>query len=197
MSDADATMAHEIAEAPEAVSRQAQGLARAVGGACGAPQAPAAAGRRHLCARQLGACGDLRQAPDRALSRHPGRRGRAEHRQRLRQAAAPRGPAVSRHLAVGQQRRSRRAGLERQGGGRAHRGDRQCHRRPAGPACDIVLPIGAGPELSVAATKTFIATLAALLRLIAAWTDDAGLRRRHRAAAGTAAPPPRSIGASW
>ena len=35
--------------------------------------------------------------------------------------------------------------------------------------------MGAGPELSVAASKTFVATLAVLLRLTAAWTDDAHL----------------------
>jgi len=43
---------------------------------------------------------------------------------------------------------------------------------PLAQNCEIVLPMGAGPELSVAATKTFIATLAALLRLTAAWTQD-------------------------
>jgi glucosamine--fructose-6-phosphate aminotransferase (isomerizing) len=43
-------------------------------------------------------------------------------------------------------------------------------------ACDVVLPMVAGPELSVAATKSFIATLAVLLRITAAWTDDEGLR---------------------
>ena len=43
---------------------------------------------------------------------------------------------------------------------------------PLAAASDIVLPIGAGPEHSVAATKTFVATLAALLRLTAAWTED-------------------------
>ena len=57
---------------------------------------------------------------------------------------------------------------------------------PLVPACDIVLPIGAGPELSVAATKTFVATLAALLRLTASWTDDADLGGADRAAAGSA-----------
>jgi glucosamine--fructose-6-phosphate aminotransferase (isomerizing) len=35
-------------------------------------------------------------------------------------------------------------------------------------ACELVLPLGAGPELSIAATKTFIASLAAVLQLIAA-----------------------------
>src|SRR5882757_8205776 len=45
---------------------------------------------------------------------------------------------------------------------------------PLAAACDVVLPMGAGPELGVAATKTFVATLAALLRLTAAWgADDA------------------------
>src|SRR4029453_4048266 len=40
---------------------------------------------------------------------------------------------------------------------------------------DIVLPMSAGPELSVAASKTFVATLGVLLRLAAAWTGDAAL----------------------
>jgi glucosamine--fructose-6-phosphate aminotransferase (isomerizing) len=43
---------------------------------------------------------------------------------------------------------------------------------PLAAACEFVLPIGAGPELSVAATKSFVATLAALLRLVASWTTD-------------------------
>ena len=45
---------------------------------------------------------------------------------------------------------------------------------PLVSACDIALPVGAGPELSVAASKTFVATLATLLRLAASWTDDPG-----------------------
>jgi glucosamine--fructose-6-phosphate aminotransferase (isomerizing) len=48
---------------------------------------------------------------------------------------------------------------------------------PLTRACEIVLPVGAGPELSVAASKTFVATLAALQRLVAIWTEDAGLAR--------------------
>jgi glutamine---fructose-6-phosphate transaminase (isomerizing) len=40
---------------------------------------------------------------------------------------------------------------------------------PLASTCDIVLPMAAGPELSVAATKSFVAALAALLRLTAAW----------------------------
>lgn len=46
---------------------------------------------------------------------------------------------------------------------------------PLAATCDIVLPMGAGPELSVAATKTFVATASALLRLTAAWTGDSAL----------------------
>jgi glutamine---fructose-6-phosphate transaminase (isomerizing) len=49
---------------------------------------------------------------------------------------------------------------------------------PLAAASDIVLPMAAVPERSVAATKTFIASLAALLRLVALWndgcSDDAG-----------------------
>src|SRR5262245_31587990 len=52
---------------------------------------------------------------------------------------------------------------------------------PLAAACPFVLPIGAGPELSVAATKTFVATTAALIRLTAAWAGlkelDAALAR--------------------
>jgi glutamine---fructose-6-phosphate transaminase (isomerizing) len=52
---------------------------------------------------------------------------------------------------------------------------------PLAGQCDVVLPMCAGPELSVAATKTFVASLAALLRLTAAWTGnkklDAALQR--------------------
>ena len=48
---------------------------------------------------------------------------------------------------------------------------------PLANASDIVLPMQAGPELSVAATKTFVASLAALLRLAAAWTGDSAIHR--------------------
>jgi glutamine---fructose-6-phosphate transaminase (isomerizing) len=44
---------------------------------------------------------------------------------------------------------------------------------PLAAASDIILPIDAGAEQSVAATKTFVASLAALLRLTAAWTGEA------------------------
>ena len=46
---------------------------------------------------------------------------------------------------------------------------------PLAAVCDVILPLSAGPERSVAATKSFIAMLAALLRLVAAWGGDDGL----------------------
>lgn len=46
---------------------------------------------------------------------------------------------------------------------------------PLAVLVDKLLPLHAGPELSVAATKSYIAKLAALLGLVAAWTEDAAL----------------------
>jgi glutamine---fructose-6-phosphate transaminase (isomerizing) len=43
---------------------------------------------------------------------------------------------------------------------------------PLASASEIVLPLTAGKESSVAATKTFIASLAVLLRLVAYWSGD-------------------------
>lgn len=48
---------------------------------------------------------------------------------------------------------------------------------PLAEMSDIVLPICAGPELSVAATKTFIGTASALARLAAVWSDNDDLER--------------------
>ena len=46
---------------------------------------------------------------------------------------------------------------------------------PLAKLADAVIPLHAGPELSVAATKSYIAALAAITQLIAAWTQDAEL----------------------
>ncbi len=46
---------------------------------------------------------------------------------------------------------------------------------PLAAACELVLDIAAGPERSVAATKTVLATLAAALALLADWTSNAVL----------------------
>jgi glutamine---fructose-6-phosphate transaminase (isomerizing) len=48
-------------------------------------------------------------------------------------------------------------------------------KSPLAQTAEIVLPLGAGPELSVAATKSFVASLAALLQLVATWTGDAAM----------------------
>lgn len=47
---------------------------------------------------------------------------------------------------------------------------------PLAAACEIILPMGAGSELSIAATKTFIASLAALLRLTSLWSKEGALQ---------------------
>lgn len=48
---------------------------------------------------------------------------------------------------------------------------------PLAARADYLLPLHAGAEISVAATKSFIAALAAILHLVSEWTDDAALRR--------------------
>ncbi|NWK94367.1 iron dicitrate transport regulator FecR [Sphingobium lactosutens] len=47
---------------------------------------------------------------------------------------------------------------------------------PLAEMADICIPIHAGPEKSVAATKSFIGTLVALTHLIAEWSGDEGLK---------------------
>jgi glutamine---fructose-6-phosphate transaminase (isomerizing) len=55
---------------------------------------------------------------------------------------------------------------------------------PLAEVSQIVLPLGAGSERSVAATKSFIASLAALLQLTAVWSDDPAMRSGHARLAG-------------
>jgi glucosamine--fructose-6-phosphate aminotransferase (isomerizing) len=43
---------------------------------------------------------------------------------------------------------------------------------PLADAADIVLPLHAGPELSVAATKSFITSLASILQIVTLWRGD-------------------------
>lgn len=47
---------------------------------------------------------------------------------------------------------------------------------PLAQATEVLLPQHAGPELSLSATKSVIATMAAIARICAEWSDDAGLR---------------------
>ena len=44
---------------------------------------------------------------------------------------------------------------------------------PLAESADVLIPLSAGRETSVAATKSFIATLSATVQLLAAWTGDA------------------------
>ena len=46
---------------------------------------------------------------------------------------------------------------------------------PLGSLADHVIPLHAGPETSVAATKSYLCSLSALLHLTAAWSEDAAL----------------------
>ena len=46
---------------------------------------------------------------------------------------------------------------------------------PLAAICETVLPLHAGPELSVAATKSWICSLAAILQLVAHWAEDSAL----------------------
>jgi len=64
---------------------------------------------------------------------------------------------------------------------------------PLAAACDVVLPLCAGAETSVAATKSFLLSCLAFLQLAAHWTDDRALhdavaRAPDALAAATATP---------
>ncbi|MGC1458207.1 MAG: SIS domain-containing protein [Steroidobacteraceae bacterium] len=61
---------------------------------------------------------------------------------------------------------------------------------PLAAACHYCLPLHAGTELSVAATKSYIAALGALVALVAEWTADGALRAALEAA-------PEQLEAAW
>ena len=61
---------------------------------------------------------------------------------------------------------------------------------PLAALADAVLPLHAGPELSVAATKSYIAALAAIVQMVAAWTQDDEL-------AGALEALPAALSAAW
>ncbi|RST30063.1 SIS domain-containing protein [Sphingomonas ginkgonis] len=61
---------------------------------------------------------------------------------------------------------------------------------PLAARCEQLLPLHAGPETSVAATKSYIAQLAASLALVAAWSGDTELGR-------TLAALPDRLAAAW
>ncbi|WP_226666009.1 glucosamine-6-phosphate deaminase NagB-II [Microbulbifer aggregans] len=47
---------------------------------------------------------------------------------------------------------------------------------PIGDIVDLMVPLKAGPELAVAATKSYLATLAAVLQLVSNWTENDELK---------------------
>jgi len=61
---------------------------------------------------------------------------------------------------------------------------------PLAEVADVVVPLLAGPERSVAATKSYIASLLAILQLTAAWTDAEDLSEAAAAA-------PAALDAAW
>jgi glutamine---fructose-6-phosphate transaminase (isomerizing) len=56
---------------------------------------------------------------------------------------------------------------------------------PLADLCEIVLPLHAGPEKSVAATKSYIASLAAILQLTAQWSGDSAITAAVKRLPGT------------
>lgn len=52
---------------------------------------------------------------------------------------------------------------------------------PLAAVADIVVPLRAGPELSVAATKSYICALSTILHIAARWKDDSALMNALRA----------------
>jgi glutamine---fructose-6-phosphate transaminase (isomerizing) len=177
MSGAQVRMAHEIAEAPHAVAWQAAGLAQPIAELVARlkrrpPQvvvtcargssAHAATYAKHLIERSIGA--PVAEAAPNITSVY-GRR--LNLRDQL-------------FLAISQSGRSDdliEMTLSASSAGALTVAMVNATDGPLTRVCDIVLPIGAGPELSVAASKTFVATLSAIQRLVAVWTSDAALTR--------------------
>ncbi len=61
---------------------------------------------------------------------------------------------------------------------------------PLAAVADMAVPLLAGPERSVAATKSYVASLLAVIQLVAAWTEDDEL-------AGAVAAAPAALTAAW
>lgn len=66
---------------------------------------------------------------------------------------------------------------------------------PLAEACELVIPLGAGPETSVAATKSFLCACASLLQLAAAWSRDPLLTDALAASPTPSPTPARATGA--
>jgi len=172
MIDAETHMAREIREAPEAVSRQAQALrgplAELVARLKAQPpqvvvtcargsSAHAATFGKHLIERYLG-IPVAAAAP--SVATVYGQRLRLEGQLFLAISQSGRSDDLIEQTTAARAAGAVTAALV------------NATDSPLAEASDIVLPMQAGPELSVAATKTFIASLSALLRLAALWTEE-------------------------
>ena len=168
-------MAAEIGEAPDAVRRQAEGLSAPIG------ELVAALKRRPpqvvvTCAR--GSSGHAATFAKHLIERRFGIPVAA---------AAPNIASVYRQglrldgqlfLAVSQSGRSDdlvEQARSARAGGALTAAIVNVTDSPLANACQIVLSMAAGAERSVAATKSFVTSLSALLRLVAAWAGDGNL----------------------
>jgi len=176
MTDIDIRMADEFRQAPEAVARQAQMLAR--------PLSELIARLRHrppqvvvTCAR--GSSGHAATFAKFLIERHLGipvapaapsiatiyrRRLQLEHQLFLAISQSGRSDDLVEQAVAARATGALTAALV------------NAPDSPLARTCEFVLPVAAGPERSVAATKTFVATLAALLRLSASWAEDEELK---------------------
>jgi glutamine---fructose-6-phosphate transaminase (isomerizing) len=188
MTDLDVQMADEFRQAPTAVERQADSLAR--------PLAELVARLRNRPPQVVVTCA-------RGSSGHAATFAKFLIERHLGIPVAPAAPSITTiyggelrlenqlFLAVSQSGRSddliEQAASARKAGALTA-ALVNAENSPLAAACEFVLPIAAGAEKSVVATKTFVATLSALLRLTASWAADAALktalaRLPHRLAA--------------
>src|SRR5689334_21522953 len=171
----DTGMASELREAPDAVRRQ-ESAAKAVAelaARCRArpPQLVVTCGRgssahaatfgKHLIERHLGIPVGA-AAPN--VATVYGQRMRLKDQQVLTISQSGRSDDLNEFAAMAKQAGALTVALVNDVGS------------PLARASDIVLPIAAGPEKSVAATKSFVASCAMLLRWVAAWKNDAAMR---------------------
>jgi glucosamine--fructose-6-phosphate aminotransferase (isomerizing) len=175
MSRAGARMIAELREAPVAVGRQAAALAR-----------PTA----ELVARLAQAPPSVVVTCARGSSAHAATFGKHLIERYLGLPVAPAAPNIATvygqrlqldrafFLALSQSGRSddlvETAAMARQAGALTAAIVNETES-PLAAACEFVLPMAAGPELSIAATKSFVAAVTVLMRVTAAWTGDAGL----------------------
>jgi len=176
MTDLDTRMADEFRQAPQAVDRQAQSLAR--------PLAELVARLQRRPPQVVVTCA-------RGSSAHAATFAKFLIERHLGIPVAPAAPSIATiygqrlrlenqlFLAISQSGRSDdliEQAMAARTAGALTAALVNATDSPLAAACEFVLPIAAGTERSVAATKTFVATLSALLRLIASWAEDDALR---------------------